>query len=823
MTAASARLTRFVWITACLALPCLAGSLVIILWSAEPAPPVTHLAVAGALSAAAYALRLDIRLGSHRWVLAWGDTALVLALLVLPVPWVIPVTAVGRAAGGAVSFLRHQPVKLIYNTSVHILAATLAVGTATSIGHLPLDVREARDVAALLAAGVVYDLTCNTLIAAVIAVANASKPSTAWRGGLGLQTLTMAGNLTATAGALALASMDRRLILVLPVAAVVLQQAYQAVQRSRADRDSARQLAQAISALGHLDEATILSRTATHAAALLSADSAEVVLHPTDAGAQSAAVFSPPSGSGASRLQGPWWTEAVDLLDPDADDPVGEIRVHFVQPVRLTDRERGLLSTLAAATRNALAAASAHAEAEHLAAVLSHEVTHDAVTALPTRQLLLERIDTHLDQARHSDRTAVGVILIGLVEFSEVSRTLGHEARDQLLHHAAQRLRHAGTLGELAARLDDNQFAVFVHEVDHLRDLRSRSDSLLAALATPIRLDAGVVSLDATAGIAYARPTTTDSTELLRQATVALAATWRTGSRIEYYRPAEDTSSGPSALLVATELQEALRAGQLTLHYQPIIDLHSGAPVAAEALVRWLHPNRGMLPPHYFVPVLEQASLLAPYTDWLLHEALTERARWDDLDPALPVSVNLSARSLLDRELPTRVTDAVANAGLRPQQLMLELTESLALSTMSIVDRVLEDLRALGVRIAVDDFGSGYSSLARLLRVPATDLKIAPELIDSMLGSPQARAIVHAAAGIANSVNLRVTAVGARSASHLLAARDAGVHAAQGHAIEPPMVAVAAHAALLSRTRTAELPIAQVIQLHPEPDWDNPS
>lgn len=816
VAALSPHLRRFVSFVVCLSIICLAGSVAAPFWPTAAPPSASRLASVAALSAAAFALRLDIRLGSHRWVLAWSDTALVFALLLLPIRWAVLTTAAGKAAGAAATFLRHQPIKLAFNTASHAIAGTLAVAVAASVGQLPFDIHDGRDVLALLLAGAVYDLASNALTASVIAVANGTSAATVWRAGLGLQTLTMIGNLAATASALALAALDERFIFALPAIALVLQQAYRAVQRSRMELESGRRLADAINALGHLDENTVLSHTAAQAAALLAADSAEVLIPPAR-GDEPAAAYS----AANSRQPGPWWTEAVPLLGPDTDQPIGEIRVHFTQPPQLTDRERGLLITLAAATRNALAAARAHADAEHLAEALAHEVTHDPVTTLPTRQLLLEHLDVSLDRAQPC---SVGLILIGLPELGEVARTLGHETRDHLLRQAAARLREATTAGEFAARLDDNQFAVFVPEVGQLQDLRTRADSLLAALAAPTSVDAGTVILQTTAGLAYARPSTIDPTELLRQATVAATATARTNSPIEYYRPAEDTTSGPNALLVTAELQDALRDSQLILYYQPIIDLHTGRPLAAEALVHWIHPSRGMLPPDTFVAVLEQATLLRPYTDWLLQEAAAERARWTELDNALPVSVNLSARCLLDRELPAHITHAVHTAGIRPHQLMLEFSEPTALLALPTVDTVLEELHELGIRVAIDDFGSGPGSLVRLLRVPATDLKITPQLVAQIIDTPQARAIIRAAREIADSIGLRVTAVGVPTAPHILAAHDAGAHAAQGTAICPPLTASRAYAYLLERTHaTATTPTAQVIQLHPSNQPPDPA
>ncbi len=217
--------------------------------------------------------------------------------------------------------------------------------------------------------------------------------------------------------------------------------------------------------------------------------------------------------------------------------------------------------------------------------------------------------------------------------------------------------------------------------------------------------------------------------------------------------------------------------------------------------------------------MLEPSSLLTPYTDWLLGRALADRAGWTGLDAALPVSVNLAAHSLLDRDLPARVADAVTAAGLRPGQLMLELTESNAVSTMSTVDTVLEDLRRYGVRIAVDDFGSGHTSLARLMRVPATDLKIAPELVSGLLDSVQARAMVRAAAEIAGSSGVRVIAVGTDTLRHALMARDAGQGALFG-----PVDADLAHAVLRDQAaHAAGAPTARVIPLTPRRPPDDPT
>jgi diguanylate cyclase (GGDEF)-like protein len=510
-------------------------------------------------------------------------------------------------------------------------------------------------------------------------------------------------------------------------------------------------------------------------------------------------------------------------LDADGETPLGEIRVYLAAYIRLVERERDALRTLAAATHTALQTARAHARTAHLAELRAYEASHDPLTRLPNRQLLQRRVDAHLDTAV-DPMPAVALVLIRPDHFGEVAATLGHAARDTLLRHAATHLVEAGALGELVARLDGDQFAVFLHEATDPADVAERARALLEALATPLRLDAATVSMTGTAGIAYAGPAQPASAgELLRQASVALERASRVGTGVEFYQPAQD-ATGPGSLLLSAELRTALAEGQLGLLYQPMVDLNTGAPVAAEALVHWRHPSRGLLPPRDFLAVLESSSLLPAYTDWLLREALAECREWSALDLEVPVSVNLSARSLLDRELPGRVAAALARARLSPERLMLELTESSALSPIDTVDVVLEDLRILGVRVAVDDFGTGHSSLTRLLRVPATDLKIAPQFVEGMLTSPQARTIVRTAIEIAQSYDLRAIAVGVRTAAHAAAVRNLGGDAGQGDHCLPPMLAVKARAAMRLAASGAELaPAADVIPLRQrrrsDPGW----
>jgi diguanylate cyclase (GGDEF)-like protein len=764
-------------------------------------------------------LRFTFRFGAHRVAYLPLDVALILTLLLVPPIWAPAVAGLGMALVAGV--IRQPAIKLLFNSARCALAAFVGVG-AVALAGSGFDPSTTGGLVGLLVAGVIFDVVGNVLTAVVVGMAQGTSTAAVWSANAGIQAVTASGNLALTAAGLLLAQADVRLLVVVPAGALLLYQGYLVRQRGRAEREAGRRLAEAVRSLSSLDEREVVRRAAVAAAELLAADVVEILIRGCDAGGDPS-LHRYRADGGAAAAGATEQLAASVPLDADGEAPLGELRVYVSAYVRLVERERDALRTLAAATHTALQTARAHARTAQLAELRAYEASHDPLTRLPNRQLLQRRVDAHLDTAV-DPVPAVALMLIRPDHFGEVAATLGHAARDTLLRHAAMHLVEAGALGELVARLDGDQFAVFLHEAVDPADVAERARALLEALATPLRLDAATVSMTGTAGIAYAGPAQPASAgELLRQASVALERASRIGTGVEFYQPAQD-ATGPGSLLLSAELRTALAEGQLVLHYQPMVDLNTGAPVAAEALVHWRHPSRGLLPPREFLTVLESSSLLPAYTDWLLREALAECREWSALDLEVPVSVNLSARSLLDRELPGRVAAALARARLSPERLMLELTESSALSPIDTVDVVLEDLRILGVRVAVDDFGTGHSSLTRLLRVPATDLKIAPQFVEGMLTSPQARTIVRTAIEIAQSYDLRAIAVGVRTSAHAAAVRNLGGYAGQGDHCLPPMLAVKARAAMRLAANGAEMaPGADVIPLRQhrrtDPGW----
>jgi diguanylate cyclase len=587
-------------------------------------------------------------------------------------------------------------------------------------------------------------------------------------------------------------------------------------QQVEAERAASRKLLDAVRSLAVLDQAAVIRRTADAVTDLLAGDVTEIDLGRKPYGDQAAAPDERIHRIG--RLPD---TDIDRVLRTAAEVVVarlggdgGSVRVYYASRPGPSDRAEADLETIGAAAHTALLNAGTHARLAALVASRTYDATHDPVTSLPNRRLLIDRMRDH-QRATADQRFAdpVAVVLLQVADLGEVSRELGQEERDQLIRPAARRLRQATSLGELVARVDAHQFAVYFHEAPDLALLRRRAESLLAALAEPVRLEVGMIGLIASAGVAYGAPGSVSPDELLRQAAVANDHNLAVGTQVSFYRPEID-SGGPQAMLLIAELHDALQENQLLLLYQPAVDLVSGAPVAVEATVIWAHPVRGTVDGGRFLPVLEHTGLLGPYTDWLLCTALTERARWQLAGVDVPVAINLPTRSLYDRELCMRVAGALIAARVPADQLILELTEAAVLCDTATVDTALEDLRALGVRIAIDDFDTGWSP-SRLLQAPVTDLKIAAKVASGLPSSASSRTIVGAALEIARVHDLRVTATGISSAGQAAAMRGLGAHAGQGDAIVPASTASRALAAMIGLGPPWESSTADVIPLQP--------
>ncbi len=484
----------------------------------------------------------------------------------------------------------------------------------------------------------------------------------------------------------------------------------------------------------------------------------------------------------------------------DGAEVVGRVAVRLPRQRTASPRDMEVLTayadTVAAAVRNA--AAVRRLSAEVAAAV--HRDTHDPLTGLPNRAALAAEgaaLLAGLDRDR-----PVALLLLDVDDFAAVNRILGNCGGDSLLTCVATRLADAVRDDDLVARTGDDEFVVLVPDVPVLGDSAALADDappvpqavrrardLLAQLSAPTEIGGFEFVPRLSAGVVVEAAGGADVSELLRRAAVALAeAKAAGGGGVVAYERHRD-AAGTDHLLLLAELRTALAAeDELVLEMQPEVDLHTGVPTGVEALTRWQHPRLGRrLTPAEFMPVVEAGDLLAPFTRYVLDRALAAAAAWaaDGID--VPVSVNLSARSLLDPTLPAQITDALRRRRVAPASLVLEITETVRVSATPVVDEVLAGLRSLGVQLSVDDFGTGFSTLELLTRVTVDELKVDRAFVGRMTDAPEAAAIVRSTVDLGRLLNVRVVAEGVETADQRTALIEMGCTAAQGYHFCKPL------------------------------------
>jgi len=387
---------------------------------------------------------------------------------------------------------------------------------------------------------------------------------------------------------------------------------------------------------------------------------------------------------------------------------------------------------------------------------LAHQALHDPLTGMPNRLLLLNRLE-HALERRSRETTLAALLFVDLDRFKPVNDSLGHAAGDLVLMEVARRLGEAVRAGDTVARLGGDEFVLFAERLEGGRDAVVVAERAAAAIREPIFVEAHTVHLDASIGIAFAGGE--DPEELLGNADAAMyeAKQQRTNHAL-YDERMRVHAHGRVAL--EADLRRALAAREIAVHYQPQVDLATGAPVGMEALARWEHPTRGLVLPGDFVPLAEETGLIAELGDQVLETACRDAARWARSHARpLVVSVNLSASQFAGRELATRVATVLDDAGLDPALLCLEITETAVMRDVQAARRALDALKTLGVRIAIDDFGTGYSSLSYLTRFPVDVLKIDRLFVQGLERAEEA-ALVGAIIAMGHALGVTIVAEG---------------------------------------------------------------
>jgi len=431
-------------------------------------------------------------------------------------------------------------------------------------------------------------------------------------------------------------------------------------------------------------------------------------------------------------------------------------------------------------------------ERRRLEAELSRSAFYDRLTGLPNRALLLERAAHALSWARPDDNDPVALILVDLDRFKVINESLGHAAGDRLLEAVGRRLETCLRPGDTVARFGGDEFAVLVDGFPESDGASRIADRIQTALRIPFDLDDREWFISACLGIAIGTIGVTEPGELLRDAEVALhrAKTHAVSSQA-VYEPGMSAASA-ERLDLETDLRRAVERHELRLHYQPLVDLATDRIVGLEALVRWQHPTRGLVPPLLFIPLAEETGLIHSIGRWVLETACQQARAWQLELPnsaGIRLSVNLSARQFTEPDLVLQVDAILAETGLDPGNLELEITESVLMDESEVGIETLRALRALGVRLVLDDFGTGYSSLSYLKHLPLDTIKIDRSFVAEMTDNAADAAIVEAVVALAHGLHIDVVAEGIETAAQLAALRELGCDRGQGFFYARPLPA----------------------------------
>ena len=425
-------------------------------------------------------------------------------------------------------------------------------------------------------------------------------------------------------------------------------------------------------------------------------------------------------------------------------------------------------------------------------AELAHQATHDPLTGLPNRALFLDRLETALAR-RRADDSSVAVLFLDLDRFKVINDSLGHEAGDLLLVAVAARLSDLLRPGDTVARFGGDEFTVLCDDVGGVVDAVAIAERIVDGLALPLLLPDGDAFVTTSVGIALGGPGGRPET-LLRDADAAMyRAKERGRSRIEVFDAAM-RAQVVERMETEKALHLALERDELVLHYQPEVHVDDLRPWGVEALVRWQHPERGLLAPVSFIPLAEETGQIIPLGDWVLAEACRQSVRWGPDAPV--VWVNLSAPQLSDPGLVGRVSAILATTGARPDGIGLELTESAVMGDAELSVRTLRALKALGLHLAIDDFGTGYSSLEYLKRFPVDVVKVDGSFVAGLGRDAEDSAIVTAVVGLAHALGLLALAEGVETECQLAELRRLGCDLAQGYLFARPAAAIVAPPAL---------------------------
>ncbi len=416
-----------------------------------------------------------------------------------------------------------------------------------------------------------------------------------------------------------------------------------------------------------------------------------------------------------------------------------------------------------------------------------HQAFHDNLTGLPNRLLFRLTLGQAIENAAESGGR-IAVMLMDLDHFKEINDSLGHHVGDRLLAAVGPRLSETLREGDIMARLGGDEFGILLPEVPDEATAVTIAQRLIDGLHRPVPVDELDLDVSGSVGIALYPEHAQDADTLLRHADVAMYAAKEVGTGFELYDELIDRHK-PELVRLVGQVRPAIDEGQFRMYFQPKVRLSDGRVAGAEALIRWHHPTIGRLAPADFIPMVEKTVLLQPLTRWALNDVLRTWHRWDDDGVRIPVAVNVSPRTLLDQDLPELVGHLLERWNVPPKFLRLELTESFLVADSGRSDAVLNGLSTVGVGLSIDDFGTGFSSLSYLKRLPIEEIKIDRSFVSNMLERVEDFTIVRATVELGRNLGLRVVAEGVQDRDTFDRLGDFGCDEAQGYYISRPLEA----------------------------------
>ena len=448
-----------------------------------------------------------------------------------------------------------------------------------------------------------------------------------------------------------------------------------------------------------------------------------------------------------------------------------------------------------------------------------HAAFHDVLTSLPNRSLFIETLKFILEKHKQTPNYHFAILSLDLIRFKTINDSLGHITGDKLILKVAQRLMESLREGDLVARFGSDEFGIILNNISNLGEAVKFAELLKHKISAPFTIDERQVFSSASIGIAVGNRNYKEAEDVLRDADIAMYHAKESSSELKVF---DDTmyARALNLLQLETDLRLALERHELCAYFQPIVGLDSMKLMGFESLIRWKHPERGLIPPSEFIPISEDTNLIVPITLWMLRHSCEQMVKWQNSSPnnkSLFLSVNLSGKHFAQKDLVSQVAKIIIETKIEPATLKLEITESAVMENAEMVIPMLRDLKNLGVQLSIDDFGTGYSSLSYLHRFPIDTLKVDRSFVSTMEDGSENGEIVRTIIALAKNLGMDIVAEGIETVHQLHQLRILDCEYGQGYLFSKPVPIEDAELLIAKKAAWQSLlPVLKVSQINPE-------